>query len=93
MSKEEERCPSADQQWTVGAADVRRSAAGVIEITRQQWAARGNEFTSPDEAGAKRLAFTHPLFRLILEAKSSSARRARRIGARSRRRASRQFAV
>ena len=83
----------AEREWTGWPVDVGHTAAGVIGTTRRAWAAPENESASRDDADTICTGFAHPLFRLILDANSSSALRARRVRARSRRRAFRQFAV
>jgi hypothetical protein len=83
----------AEREWMGWPVDVGHAAAGVIEKTRRAWAARGNGPASGDDADTICTGFAHPLFRLILDARSSSALRTRRVRARSRRRAFRQFAV
>ena len=83
----------AEWEWTGWPVDVGHTAAGVIGTTRRAWASPGNEPASRDDADTICTGFAHPLFRLILDANSSSALRTRRVRARSRRRAFRQFAV
>jgi len=83
----------AEWEWMGWPADLGRTAAGVIEKTRRAWASRGNEPASVAKTAAACARFAQPLFTLILDAKSSGVRRARRVRARSRRRAFRQFAV
>ena len=84
---------AAEWEWMGWPPDVGQTAAGVIEKTRRAWASWGNEPASVAKTDVACALFAHPLFRLILDAKSSGARRARRERARSRRRAFRQFAV
>jgi hypothetical protein len=83
----------AEWDWMGWPADLGRTAAGVIEKTRRAWASRGIESASVEKSDAACARFAHPLFTLILDAKSSGVRRARRVRVRSRRRAFRQFAV
>lgn len=82
----------AEWEWKGWPVDVGHAAAGVIEKTRRAWASRGNGPAARADADSGCAGFAHPLFRLILDAKSSSALRTRRVRARSRRRAFRQFA-
>jgi hypothetical protein len=83
----------AEREWMGWPVDVGHTAAGVIGTTRRAWTPSGNGPASRDGADTIGTGFAHPLFRLILGANSSSALRARRVRARSRRRAFRQFAL
>jgi hypothetical protein len=93
MMDQERAFVPAEREWMGWPVDVGHSAAGVIETTRRAWSSRGTESAARDDTDAVCAGFAHALFRLILDAKSSSALRARRVRARSRRRAFRQFAV
>ena len=93
MRDEDGGLAPAEWEWMGWPVDVGHTAAGVIGTTRRAWASPGNESTSRDDADTICTGFAHPLFRLILDANSSSALRTRRVRARSRRRAFRQFAV
>lgn len=93
MTDENAGFAPAGREWMGWPVDVGRVAAGVIEQTRRAWASRGNGSALHDDADSGCAGFARPLFRLILDSKSSSALRARRARARSKRRAFRQFAV
>jgi hypothetical protein len=88
MIDQERNCSPADREWSGWPTDLMQNALEVIATTRYQWASQG----PADDADADRARFAHPLFRLELDAKSSSALRARGLRARSMRRASRHFA-
>ena len=89
MINQDRNFPTDDGEWMVWPIDVLQRALAVIATTRYEWASRG----AADEPVVDRGRFAHPLFRLALDANSSSAGRARAIRARSRRRASRPFAA
>jgi hypothetical protein len=80
---------SAEREWMAWPIELRQRALEVIATTRCAWALQG----AADEPCADRVRIAHPLFRLALDAKSSGAARARALRARSRRRASWQFAT
>ena len=83
---------AAEWEWKGWPVNVGHTAAGVIGTTRRAWVSPGNEPAVRADADSGCAGFAYPLFRLILDAKSSSALRTRRWRARSRRRAFRQFA-
>ncbi len=89
MINQERNFPPADLEWMGWPTDMRQRALEVIATTRCEWVSRG----AADEPVADRARFAHPTFSLALDATSSSAARARGIRARSRRRASWQFAT
>lgn len=89
MIYQERGFPPADRKWMGCPTDIQLRALEVIATTRYAWAARG----AADESDAEHARFAQQLLRLALDAKSSSAVRARGIRARSRRRASSQFAT
>ncbi len=93
MRDEGESLAPAEYEWMGWPVDVGHAAAGVIATTRRAWASPGNEPASCEDADTVCTGFARPLFRLIQDARSSSALRTRRVRARSRRRAFRQFAV
>jgi len=81
--------PPADLEWMAWPTDMRQRALEVIATTRNEWVSQG----VVAEPVADRARFVRRLFGLELDARSSSAARARGIRARSRRRASSQFAT
>ncbi len=93
MIEQERNFPRVERAWRGWPTDLAQTATAVIERTRQVWVSRGNDSILPDEAGANSPSFAHPLFTLIMDARSSSARRARRMRARSRRRVGRRFSA
>jgi hypothetical protein len=91
---EQETCfPRVERAWRGWPTDIGQTAAAIIDRTRLEWVSRRNDFAMPDEAGANSASFAHPLFTLIMDARSSSARRARRMRARSRRRVAGRFSA
>ena len=84
---------AAGQVWMAWPTDVARTAVAVIEKTRLEWVARGNESRSSGETDVDRTRFAHPLFRLALNAMSSRSGRERVVRARARRRTARQITV
>jgi hypothetical protein len=89
MINQEGGFPPADWDWMGPPIDLRQTASEVIATTRREWALRG----AVAEHVLDRARFAHPLFGIALDAKSSGAVRARALRARSRRRASLQFAA
>ncbi|HEY5291457.1 MAG TPA: hypothetical protein VIJ43_04000 [Burkholderiales bacterium] len=89
MIDQEKVLPSAERDWMGPPIDIRQSALAVIATTRHEWALRAAGDDPVGDFGR----FAHPLFRLALDAMSSSAGRARVGRVRSRRRVSRQFAT
>lgn len=93
MIEQETNFPRVERTWRGWPTDLGQTATAVIERTRQVWVSRRNDFILPDAAGANSASFVHPLFTLIMDARSSSARRARRLRARSRRRVVGRFSA
>ena len=56
---------------------IGQAIAAIIAITRREWMAQGLAPAAPDEAAADRARYAHPLIRFALDAKRSSAWRAR----------------
>ena len=89
MINQNREFPPADREWMGWPSDIRQRALEVIATTRNEWASQA----VVAEPVADRARFVHRLFGLALDARSSSVARARGIRARSRRRASSQFAT
>lgn len=89
MINQEGGFPPAEREWMEWPIDLRQSALEVIATTRYEWALRG----AADAYVVDRARIAQPFFRLALDAKSSGAGRARALRARSRRRASCEFAT
>jgi len=58
-------------------ADIGQAAAAIIAITRHEWMSQGHVSPAPDDTTVNRTHFAHPLLRFALDAKRSSAWRAR----------------
>ena len=56
---------------------IGQAIAAIVAITRREWMAQGLAPAAPDEAAADRARYAHPLIRFALDAKRSSAWRAR----------------
>ena len=56
---------------------IGQAIAAIVAITRREWMAQGLAPVTPDEAAADRARYAHPLIRFALDAKRSSAWRAR----------------
>lgn len=56
---------------------IGQALAGIVAITRREWMAQGRAPAAPDEVAADRARQAHPLIRFALDAKRSSAWRAR----------------
>ena len=56
---------------------IGQAIAAIIAITRREWMAQGLAPAAPDEVAADRARYAHPLITFALDAKRSSAWRAR----------------
>lgn len=56
---------------------IGQAIAAIVAITRREWMAQGLAPAAPDEVAADRARYAHPLIRFALDAKRSSAWRAR----------------
>lgn len=88
MIKQDRGIPPAERECMGRPTDMRQSALEVIATTRCAWLSLG----AADAPVADRAQIACRVFRIALDAKSSSAARARAIRVRARRRSAWQFA-
>ena len=89
MIKQETGFPPTDWECMRRPTDMQQRALEVVATTRREWLSLG----AADAPVAYRAQVAYRVFRIALDAKSSSAARARAIRVRARRRAAWQFAT